>query len=178
MASVVFGAEWHKRHGVTPRKGWVEGGIAYLPLTKGKVAILTPAFLPGVEMWNWCFSHGYAVRNAAGTRIYLHHEVISMADSWVDGYHLDHVNGNPLDNRIENLRFVTRTENQINRRLQSNNTSGYRGIALSRGKWIARLKRGDTEKHLGSYDTAEDAARAYDVAAKEYGKIYRLNFED
>jgi hypothetical protein len=88
--------------------------------------------------------------------------------------HISYRNGNPLDLRRENLK-VTHAGHQ--------NTSGYRGVSWTKrqGKWYARIggyRRGQgTYKWLGSFDTAEAAARAYDAGAREaYGDLAELNF--
>ncbi len=84
-----------------------------------------------------------------------------------DGFDVDHINGNGLDNRTSNLRIVTRQLNAINSRLSSKNTSGYRGITFDRKtkKWRARAQlRIDGERKIisfGYYPTKELAFAAY-----------------
>ena len=56
------------------------------------------------------------------------------------GEYIDHINHDGLDNRKENLRLVSQTENLANARLADNNTSGYRGVIRYRGKWKAQVK--------------------------------------
>ena len=87
-----------------------------------------------------------------------------------DGFQIDHINGNPRDNRISNLRLATHTENTRNRKLSKYNTSGYKGVSHSPvGKrWRSRIRIGTKRIGLGSYDNIEDAAAAYAEAAKRY----------
>jgi hypothetical protein len=99
---------------------------------------------------------------------------------------VDHIYGKTLDNRKSELRVCTPLENARNRtRHSSNNTNGYRGIyfdATYHGtkKWKAQISLGSRRKHVGRFDTAEQAARAFDEAAKKhYGSYYgKLNFNN
>jgi len=92
---------------------------------------------------------------------------------------VDHINGNPLDNRRENLRVCTQAQNNGNRFCRSK--SGYMGVVLDTTKgnrkplWMAKIKH----RYLGKYKTPEEAAKAFDAAAREeYGKYARLNFPE
>lgn len=81
---------------------------------------------------------------------------------------IDHINGDRSDNRIDNLRCVTRQHNLMNqRRPRSDNTTGYLGVCVdrARGEFQARLQVSGRVKHLGRFDNAEAAHAAY-VAAK------------
>lgn len=84
---------------------------------------------------------------------------------------VDHINGNALDNRRENLRLASSSQNKRNRR--SFNKHGLKGIAKAPdGRWRAVIS-------LGTFDTKEEAARAYDKAARLiFGQYARANYED
>ncbi len=73
---------------------------------------------------------------------------------------IDHINGDRADNRIANLRDVTKVENQRNKGLQRNNTTGYVGVTRSRGRslWEAHGREGNRRVYLGLYDSPEAAA--------------------
>lgn len=90
----------------------------------------------------------------------------------------DHINGIRDDNRQENLRVANAKENTWNRRCT--NSFGFKGIRLTvSGRFEARIRPHGTEQFLGTFDTAEDAARAYDAAAlKHYGEFARFNFPE
>jgi hypothetical protein len=104
------------------------------------------------------------------------------------GMQTDHINGDTLDNRKENLRICTHTENICNRGAHKNNRSGYKGVTRRKtrhGRWAiknpywARIYYEKKEYSIGYYPTAEEAARAYDAKAKElHGEFAYLNFPD
>jgi hypothetical protein len=83
---------------------------------------------------------------------------------------IDHINQDPTDNRIENLRDVTHAENNKNRTLQNNSTTGYSGVSFYKrdGKYRAEISINNITKHLGYYDTAEEAAAVRAVANINY----------
>ena len=81
---------------------------------------------------------------------------------------IDHINQDPTDNRIENLRDVTHAENHKNKTLQKNNTTGYLGVSKHHGKYRAEICSNNIKKYLGYYDTAEEAAAARAVANINY----------
>lgn len=93
-----------------------------------------------------------------------------------EGMQVDHINGNPLDNRRRNLRVCTQSQNGANRPRMRRD--GYRGVRLLKGKyWSARITYQNKGIHIGCFPTAEDAARAYDAKALElFGEFARLNF--
>jgi hypothetical protein len=120
----------------------------------------------------------YAYRKAGGRRgrsVAMHREVAQPPP----GLEVDHINGNGLDNRRSNLRLVTRQQNSMNRGLNRNNTTGYKGVTRPMGSrsYIASVKFNYRRIYLGSFPTAESAARAYDAAARRYhGEHAYTNF--
>ena len=86
-----------------------------------------------------------------------------------EGFFIDHVNGNKIDNRLQNLRLATNSQNQQNRPAPKNNSSGYRGVTWHKqmNKWMARISYKGKRKLIGFFDSAEDAYKAYKKEAKE-----------
>jgi len=103
---------------------------------------------------------------------YKAHRVVwaIMNGSWPDG-HIDHIDGNPSNNRIENLRVVTRRENHQNMRRRKDNTSGATGVYFRDHirKWVARIRANDKDNHLGVFETREDAIAARKEAERAHG---------
>lgn len=90
---------------------------------------------------------------------------------------LDHVNGKPGDNRIENLREATTSQNAANKRISSKNKSGRKGVSLcpQTQKWFVQIRVNGRNMALGRYDKLEDAAAAYRTAAvKWFGEFARF----
>jgi hypothetical protein len=87
---------------------------------------------------------------------------------------LDHADGNKGDDRIDNLRPATKAQNAYNSKLQSNNSTGFKGVHLSKknGRFQANIKGGGKNRFLGYFDTAEEAHAAYCSAAVKYHKDY------
>ncbi len=80
---------------------------------------------------------------------------------------IDHINCNKLDNRRENLRVATRSQNMFNRTAQRNNRSGLKGVTKRKGKWTARIQKDGIQYDLGLFNTPEEASTAYTEAAEQ-----------
>lgn len=87
---------------------------------------------------------------------------------------IDHINGNGHDNRLNNLRQATRTENRRNSRLPRNNTTGLKGVHQKRKSFVAGIGNNGKYRYLGTFDTPEEAHAAYCKAARElHGEFAR-----
>jgi hypothetical protein len=156
----------------------IEGNIAYVPLTRGYEAIIDAADVSLVDGFNWYATTGkysiYAARdNRAGGRreTVLMHRVIAQTPL---GMHTDHINRDGLDNRLSNLRAATQSENIRNQGVRRNNKSGLKGASwhTTANRWVAKIKLDKKQFHLGFYDTAEEAHRAYCEASERlHGKF-------
>jgi len=92
-----------------------------------------------------------------------------------DGMDVDHINHNPLDNRKENLRICTRSQNIMNsRKLRNNVTSKYKGVHFqkNRKKYRSRIMVNGIRYEVGSFDKEIDALNAYNEAALKYHEKY------
>jgi hypothetical protein len=88
---------------------------------------------------------------------------------------LDHIDGDPRNNRIENLRPCTNAQNQYNGPRKSHNKSGHKGVVFCKGyrlPWRARIVVNKQVIELGHYATPEEAAAAYAEGAKQYAREF------
>lgn len=107
---------------------------------------------------------------------YLNHRLIFLMHHGYLPQCLDHIDGNKINNRIENLRPATIGENSRNSKIPKNNTSGFKGVSWhSRDKkWQAQLMINKKSKHLGIFKTIEEATEAVKKAREElHGEFAR-----
>lgn len=102
---------------------------------------------------------------------YAAHRIIWKMVTGEDPEHIDHINGNPSDNRWENLRSVPPVDNLRNRAMPGNNTSGHIGVYYEEwsGKWIAIIYDRGEKVHLGYFTQKDEAIAARQKAEKQYG---------
>jgi hypothetical protein len=144
--------------------------VKEIPLTqgkhRGKVALVDDEDFELVSQFKWRARKDGYVWYATSGRKWMHRLVMNAPL----GIHVDHRNGNGLDNRRSvNLRFADQSVNQQNRHHQKNNTSGYKNVSMHKatGKWRAQICCKRQRTHLGLYSTKNEAALAYNRKAKE-----------
>lgn len=113
------------------------------------------------------------------SRVYMHRQVTGCPQ----GLQVDHINKDRLDNRRENLRVCTRSQNNAANRKRKGGSSRFRGVSFSkdvkhrRKPWIAQIQKDGKNKRLGRFDNEVDAAKRYDeYALKFFGEFANLNF--
>jgi hypothetical protein len=102
--------------------------------------------------------------------VFLHRMIAQRIYGDIEGRQIDHKNRVKLDNRRENLRIATHAQNLWNREPYLSNTSGFKGVSNPNvvGKFRAEIQYSGKGRHLGCYETAVEAALAYNVAAVKY----------
>lgn len=149
-----------------------------IQLTKGRVTVVDDDVYDKVCNHGWCYiGKGGALATIRGRQVSLH-RLITNAPS---GLCVDHINGDPLDNRCANLRLCTRRQNAYNR-VGIHGREMYKGVTFKkhgnrRKRWSAQIRVHDRLRFLGYHLTPEEAALAYDASAlKNFGEYARLNF--
>lgn len=154
-----------------------------IPLTRGFCAIVDDEHYDYLNQWKWHTHNSrgklYAARwtywriNGAKrkTRTLMHREIAGITD-----WQVDHINGESLDNRYDNLRLATVSQNQMNKKVQKS-SSGFKGVRqVPSNRFIARITVMGKHIHIGTFPTKESAALAYNCeAARLFGDRACLN---
>ena len=155
-----------------------------IQLTQGKVALVDDEDFEYLNQWKWQANKKkskkfYAWRgkkiDGRYRMIYLHRFLLKLTDKKI---FVDHVNMDTLDNRKENLRICTHSQNQMNKNKNSRNSLGYKGITYDKrvNRYYASITLDKKTFYLGGYIDPIDAAKAYNKAAiKFFGEFAKLN---
>jgi len=145
-----------------------------IALTRGYVTRVDDADFDFLNQYNWWALKGsntvYAVGKLGGGSFVYMHRVILAAPT---GITVDHRDGDGLHNERNNLRLASLKDQQGN--AMGFGASGVKGVTLlPSGRYMTRIKRAGVTHYIGSYDTVEEAAAAYDAAAIEYFGAFAL----
>ena len=148
----------------------IESGVVTIPFRNGMRVLIDESVCGFISRWDWGISPmsglWYAVRSegprSAYRKILMHRSIMGDPDAFVD-----HINHDTLDNRRSNLRACTCAQNAYNKKLSSANRSGFKGVCWDRERsmWVAHIKLNGSNRKLGRFKQAVDAAAAYDTAA-------------
>lgn len=150
---------------------------AILHLSNGKETLVDAGLVPILSPIRWWRINGrsdkeYVAGRPGGRHVLLHRFIMGISEEW----EVDHKSGDGLDNRLENLRIATHSQNSQNQRKRINSTNEFKCVSLrENGKWRARTTVNGKRISLGVFDTQEAAASAYAAAAVKYhGEFARL----
>ena len=169
-----------------PNEFTFDGSICYIQLYDRNGEKIERATVDRVDYllvknYKWCLflsknkaksDHKYVQSRIEGKSIYLHQFLMGSRSG------TDHKDNDGLNNRRSNLRLCTSTQNNCNRKIGKQNSSGFKGVSfyLPTNKWSARIGYKGKERRIGYFDTPEEAAKAYNVEARElHGEFARLN---
>jgi len=146
-----------------------DDGCLDVHMGKGTCAVIDARYLPVIVGLRWSATRHvngwYAHASLGHRKIYMHKLIAAELVQEVD-----HRDRDTLNNRRGNLRRGSHSQNCFNRRAQSNNHSGFKGVSFdrSRNKWAAEIQTNGHRVRLGRFPTREAAAAAYAEAAKKY----------
>jgi len=158
--------------------------FALVPLTQDRFALVDPADLEILAPYHWtALDSGntwYAKAHSGNKTIYIHRLILLGEEAGSDKRKVDHVNGNGLDNRRQNLRPVTHSQNMQNSLgRKTARKSRFKGVSLRRHPekpYRACIEVGGKQIHLGYFASECDAADAYNSAAElHFGAHARVN---
>lgn len=145
---------------------------------RGKITARVLVDIDDVDLCNlvWYLQRpGYLVNDKRSGERLMHRVIMvrKLGRPMANGECVDHINGDALDNRRENLRAVSHKQNMENRKLHKNNQSGFRGVSwIPKGKcWRARVCHNGVGIHLGRFKNIEDAAAAAQAKRDELGYL-------
>lgn len=155
-----------------------------IPLTRGYVVLVDDEDYEVVSKWNWyvnlskngriCYANRQYRYQGKQVMVAMHRQIMNAPK----GRHVDHVDGDGLNNQKINLRFCSHRQNCSNQR-KPEGRKGYKGVYKKGRKWTVGLTHKGAFHYLGLYTCRQAAAREYDKLAKLlFGKFANLNFPE
>lgn len=173
-ARIDSGVRTHRKHSL-PTVEYLSSRLSYCPET----GIFTWINGPEHKHVSWdgkykgkqagsLKKHGYYEINIDGKIVFAHRAALAISHGdWPTG-EVDHINGIRSDNRLENLREVSRSENQRNRAISARTRSGVHGVSKRNGRWVVNVGTGNG-RHIGTFDTFEEAVEVRTLVAMDRG---------
>ena len=127
------------------------------------------------DIAGWMSSRGYFMVSINSKKYLVHRMIFLYHHGYLTpGMELDHIDGNPRNNRIENLREVTKSQNIQNSKIRSDNTTGVKGVYWdkSNSKWQVQMRMKGKLKYLGRYTTLKEAKAVVKEAREKYHGEY------
>lgn len=125
-----------------------------------------------LSSFKWHEANGYPLINISMHRLILKLKGIDIGDKVVD-----HIDCSRSNNTVSNLRLATKQQNGWNRKTSGRNASGFKGVRRMKNKWAAYCGHGKKQTQIGTFETAEDAAMAWDMHTRKiYGEFANCNF--
>ncbi len=140
--------------------------MSVIPLTQGKFALVDDEDFPYLSQFKWQANFENGTWYARRTTPRPNRQTIKMHNEIMKAKGVDHRNRDGLDNQKNNLRIATRSQNALNTKLNSNNTSGEKGVVWfnQTSKWLAEIRLDYKKINLGYYDTKPEAVAARKAA--------------
>ena len=151
-----------------------------IQLTQGRVATVDDEDFTTLSQYSWCYQKsktsktGYAAARVDGKVVRMHRFLMGFPKD----LEVDHRDQNGLNNQRENLRLATSSNNKMNISRRADNTSGHKGVFYRKdtGRYQAFIRKNGKRTTLGCFDTAEEAAIAYECAARRlHGEFARTS---
>lgn len=158
-----------------------------IKLTKGFIKLVDDKDFDYLNQWKWCVlivkgsktfyaKRGLYIKETQETGVILmHREILRLSNSQTKADHIDH---NGLNNQRGNLRIATHSQNVANASSRKNSSSKYLGVYWDkiRNKWAVEITKNYKKRYLGHFKTENEAATAYNDAAKViHGQFANLN---
>lgn len=156
-----------------------------ISLPNGLTTIVDDEYYGVLSQFKWRIDrYGYVRRHQTlenGKRVTQHIHRFIMGIEYGDARKVDHIDGNPLNNQKNNLRFCSSSQNMMNRGVNPRNSTGLKGVSKTRdpNKWRSSISISKKTIHLGTFNSPEDAYHAYcEAAVKLHGEFANLGIKN
>ncbi len=144
-----------------------------IKLTQGKQALVDDEDFDYINRFKWSYANGYATTHFLGKSCLMHRLIMNPPKEM----EVDHINHNRSDNRKENLRVCTPSQNRWNVTKRTSNTSGFKGISWDsdRNKWLVQIQALGIKRNLGRFSSLSKAKKVYNSEAYKFHKEFMFS---